>query len=546
MTPLGQWRHGPRPWHLILGPAVPVLAMLKNNTSTWPPEIVIGPILIAAGLALLLWLLIVPLAHDPLRAALAVTFSMLVLMSHLPLLVVALSLGIVRFVPLVYAGVLIAAAVIGRSRRPAMGPTVFANRALLITVLFLAVPIAWGEVGRARTVAEPLRLPADSRSGQRPDVYVLIFDAYGRADVLRDLYGFDDPLPDRLRTSGFFVAERGTANYAQTALSLASAFNLDYLPELGHPERADTDAKRGLADLIRNSRFFQAFEDAGYHIRTYGSEYTMIRPGSGDHRGAPGHLNEFHYTMLEATALPTLFEAVGFQRGWLPLRMHRHHLRWTLTDLAESVPSGDAPPTLVLAHLLAPHPPFALDADGGIRSTKVPALLSDGSMWRAIAQQSGESYASGYVDSLRYLNEGILRVERAIANRPSRPAIVLIHSDHGPGLQLEWENPAVTNMRERMGVLLAARFPDGQGAALHDGTSLVNAYRTVINRALGARLPPLEDRSYFSTWTRPFAYLDVTGRIDCTDCQETLAGARTARSGRHHVPAVKVPHQPGR
>jgi hypothetical protein len=528
VTALRQWLDGPRPWHLLLGPAVPLLALLKNNSSTWPPEVVIGPVLITAGIALLLWLLVVPLAHDPLRAALAVTFSMLVVMSHLPLLLVALSLGIVRFIPLVYLGVLVAAAAIVRSRRAAIGPTMFANRALLITVLFLVVPIAWGEVGRARTVAEPLRISPEARAGQRPDVYVLILDGYGRADVLRDLYGFDNPLPDKLRASGFVVADRATANYAQTALSLASAFNLDYLPQLGHPERADTDRKRGLADLIRRSRFFQAFEDAGYDIRPYGSEYTLIRPVNGrGHRAAPGHLNDFYLTMLEATALPTLLEAVGLQRGWLPLRLHRHHLRWTLTDLAESVPPENAPPTLVFAHLLAPHPPFALDADGGIRHTKVPALLDDGSMWRAIARQSGESYKAGYLDSLRYLHDAVLRVEQAIANRPSRPAIVVIHSDHGPGLQLDWESPAGTNMRERMGILAAARFPGDQVAAMDDRISLVNVYRTVLNRALGTGLPLLEDRSYFSTGTRPFAYLDVTDRANCVACPEAHARART-------------------
>jgi hypothetical protein len=524
VTPRRQWLEAPRPWHLLLGPAVPLLAMLRNNTSIWPPEIVIGPCLIVASLALLLWLLIVPFAHDPRRAALAVTFSMLAVMSHIPLLQVTLSLGIVQFVPLVYLGVLFAAAAIVRSSRAAIAPTIFANRVLVITVLFLTVPIAWGEVGRTRTVAEPLPLSRDTHSGQRPDVYLLILDGYGRADVLHDLYGFDNPLPDRLRTSGFVVAERARANYAQTTLSLASAFNLDYLPQLGHPERAEMDAKRGLADLIRSSRFFRAFEDAGYDIRVYGSEYTMIRPGNGrDHREAPGHLNEFHYTMLEATALPTLFQAVGVQRGWLPLRLHRHHLRWTLTDLAESVLADNAPPTLVFAHLLAPHPPFALDADGGIRNTKVPALFGDGSMWRASAQQSGESYKAGYVDTLRYLNDGVLQVEQAIANRPSRPAIVLIHSDHGPGLQLEWESPAKTNMRERMGVLLAARFPDRNDAVVDDRTTLVNFYRTVINRALGTRLPMLEDRSYFSTWTHPFAYLDVTDRVDCIECADAHA-----------------------
>lgn len=543
MTPLRPWLNGPRPWHLLLGPAVPLLAMLKNNMSTWPPEVVLGPVLIAAVVALLLWLALLPFAPDPRRAALAVTFSMLVAMSHLSLLLVTLPLGVVRFVPLVYLGVLVAAAVILRSRRPAIALTIFANRALLITVLFLTVPIAWGEVGRSRTVAAPLPISPDAGFGQRPDVYVLILDGYGREDVLHDLYAFDNPLPDRLRTSGFIVADRATANYAQTALSLASAFNLDYLPQLGHPERADTDAKRGLADLIRNSRFFQAFEDGGYDIRTYGSEYTMIRPGNGrDHRAAPGHLNEFHYTALEATALPTLFEAVGLQRGWLPLRLHRHHLRWTLSDLVKSVPPDKAPPTLVLAHLLAPHPPFALDADGRIRNTKVPALLSDGSMWRAIAQQSGESYKAGYIDALRYLNAGILQVEQAIAKRGSRPAIVLIHGDHGPGLELEWESPAETNMRERMGVLLAARFPEGQGASIDDRTTLVNVYRTVINQALGTRLPLLEDRSYFSTWTRPFAYVDVTHRIDCKECLDTQAGVRMTKNGAQ----MKLPHHAAR
>jgi hypothetical protein len=159
VTPRRQWLDAPRPWHLLLGPAVPLLAMLRNNTSIWPPEIVIGPCLIAASLALLLWLLIVPFAHDPRRAALAVTFSMLAVMSHIPLLQVTLSLGIVQFVPLVYLGVLFAAAAIVRSSRAAIAPTIFANRALVITVLFLTVPIAWGEVARTRTVADLSRHP---------------------------------------------------------------------------------------------------------------------------------------------------------------------------------------------------------------------------------------------------------------------------------------------------------------------------------------------------------------------------------------------------
>ena len=115
------------------------------------------------------------------------------------------------------------------------------------------------------------------------------------------------------------------------------------------------------------------------------------------------------------------------------------------------------------------------------------------------------------------------------------PAIVLIHSDHGPGLQLEWESPAETNMRERMSILLAVRFPGDGGATISDRTTLVNVYRTVINRALGTGLPLLEDHAYFSTWTRPFVYVDVTDRVGCGECRQAQAGAHTVGNGRAHA-----------
>jgi hypothetical protein len=489
--------------------------MLKSNTDAWSPDVLLGPVLAATAVALLSWLLLLPFVHDSLRAALAVTFSMVAVLSYLPLLQLTLSFGVARFAPVVYLGVPIAAVVLVRSQRPAVTTTVFANRLLFITVLLLGAPIGWSEVTRAKAAVEPLRVLPASPAGQPPDVYVLILDGYGRADVLRDLYGFDNPLPGTLRTNGFAVADAATANYAQTALSLASAFNLDYLPQLGQARRSHAASRRGLADLIGGSRFFEAFADAGYRLRVYESEYTMIRPRGSERRRAPYHLNEFGYSMFEATPLPSLFQAVGLPRGWLPLRVHRHHLEWTLADLAENVPAADAPPTFVFAHLLAPHPPFAVDAEGGLRNSRAPALLHDGNMWRTIAQDSGDSYKAGYVDAVRYLNDRVTRVARAIADRPSRPAIILIHSDHGPGLEVEWEDPKATNMRERMGVLLAVRFPQGEGVGLGEAATLVNAYRSVINGALKLQLPSLEDRSYFSTWSRPFDYIDVTDRARC-------------------------------
>jgi hypothetical protein len=42
----------------------------------------------------------------------------------------------------------------------------------------------------------------------------------------------------------------------------------------------------------------------------------------------------------------------------------------------------------------------------------------------------------------------------------------------------------------------------------------VNLYRAVLNRALGTGLPLIENRSFHSTWERPFDFTDVTGRLN--------------------------------
>ena len=72
-------------------------------------------------------------------------------------------------------------------------------------------------------VERPADLPGEtltqnlkwSATGHRPNIYYIILDGYARADVLRDLYGFDNSefIAD-LQERGFFVAHRSTSNYA--------------------------------------------------------------------------------------------------------------------------------------------------------------------------------------------------------------------------------------------------------------------------------------------------------------------------------------------
>lgn len=507
----------PYPWHLLLAPALPLLALFGNNAPVSSPAVLAAPLITGAVFAMLVWLALLTMARDPHRAAFAGTIIVLAVMSHGTVRVLADGFGGWLFW-VFYPGAVLACVTLVRASRSGAPATPVVNRIFALAALFLAIPTGLAVTVRARGSVTPLELQAPRDAG-RPDVYVLVLDGYAREDVLRAQYGSTPSLAGELRRIGFAVADSATANYAQTSLAMASALNADYLPRLGFPEHRTRRSRHGLADLIRDSRFFSAFKDAGYYVRAYGSEYAMLRPSPADERPAPfGVLNEFTYAALEDSVFPAAARVMGFDRGGLSAMLHRRHLNWTLDHLAAVPPRDDGRPALVFAHLLAPHPPFVYDGAGAPRRTRMPTLMHDGTHWDEIAGGSGERYASGYADMVRFLNRRVAEMVTRVLERRRRPAIFLIHSDHGPGDRLNWDDPARTDMRERMGILLAMRFPDGETAPLAGPATPINAYRAVLNRALGAALPPVENRAFFSTWKRPFAYIEVTDRVNCAEC----------------------------
>ena len=66
-----------------------------------------------------------------------------------------------------------------------------------------------------------------------PDVYFFLLDSYGRADLFKQAYGFDNSeFLNGLEQRGFYVAECSQSNYVRTEISLGSSLNMQYLQEL--------------------------------------------------------------------------------------------------------------------------------------------------------------------------------------------------------------------------------------------------------------------------------------------------------------------------
>ena len=64
-----------------------------------------------------------------------------------------------------------------------------------------------------------------------------------------------------------------------------------------------------------------------------------------------------------------------------------------------------------------------------------------------------------------------------------------------------------------MAILNAFLLPGSDRAALFESMTPVNALRIVANLYLGFHLSLLPDRSYYSSWSQPYAFREVTEAI---------------------------------
>jgi hypothetical protein len=106
-----------------------------------------------------------------------------------------------------------------------------------------------------------------------------------------------------------------------------------------------------------------------------------------------------------------------------------------------------------------------------------------------------------------------MEVVDTILSRATRPTIIILQADHGPGLHLDWDNIDNTYHKERFSILNAYLLPNGGAADLYDEITPVNTFRVTLNRYFGTELELLPDRSYFSTWERPYQFYDVTEEV---------------------------------
>ena len=363
----------------------------------------------------------------------------------------------------------------------------------------------WQQYVAAESLVESAPQP-----DQLPDIYYIIMDGLGRADVLEEYYQVDThAFTAALEDMGFYIADASYANYHWTLFSIASSLNFMYLDDLTAAMGPDTLSLTPPEAMIENNRLFAQLKLQGYQIVTFADSYAPIDITSGDVYLSPSRwmLNAFQNEVFNTTPLPALFRALALRSSY---DLHREQVLFAFDHLADV--SSNEGPKLVFAHIIAPHPPFVLDAQGNaVRPTYNFSLL-DGSQFQESA--SREDYIDGYRQQTTYVLERLrVEVERILA-QSERPVVMLIQADHGPGAYWDIRSAANTDLHERMAIFNAYYFPDGNYAALYPEITPVNSFRVVLNTYLNTTLELLPDRSYFFSLTNPYLMMDVMDELD--------------------------------
>ena len=500
-------------WHPVLLTLYPSLHLLAQNITAVRPRAAVWSLALSAVAGMVLYLVFSAILRDRSKGAILTALAAVLFFSHVHLLKLVGGDSAAAWILLAGGSSLLAAtgillAVWRGDPRP--WNRILDGVALALVVMALT-PIVKSEL------RPPTNLPTGDRQtelqaplGYLPDIYVIILDAFGRADQLSKIYGVDlSDLQDFLEQRDFVIAEGARANYCQTSLSLATLLNSEYLETLFPPSPPDHWNKSALNHLVWKNRNVRRLREAGYQLVTFtgGSELTTQANPDVNYRG--GVLNEFQATLLAITPLPTLASLFkgGSAGGLDPYTQHREGVRYQLRKLPHV--TANEGPKLVFAHIMSPHPPFVIGPGGEELTPQYEFSLRERDAW--------EGYVQGYAGQATWVADELQKTVDGILAASRRPPVILIMGDHGPASHwiaswrrtgsFQTNDPAV--ITERLSIFLALLMPPGGSSQVYPELTPVNVFPLVFERCFGETAVLREDRSFFSTYEEWSTLWDV-------------------------------------
>lgn len=322
---------------------------------------------------------------------------------------------------------------------------------------------------------------------ETPDIFVVLTDGYAGVITLAEDFGIaNSPLSVALRDRGFQVPKSAWSAYASTEFSFSSLLDMSY--PVGPGTGVEPLTKSRMYEIIGGkNRLVAELHEAGYRVTMIESGSSGTQCGGYIHRCIPSpFLDEaVFWTVARTLARPLVLDS----RGYAFTVGTQSTMAW-LRDNAHDI-STNGTPDLILAQLMAPHPPLFLNADCDHHY--------DNELSGLFLVRGGDDVdrrREAYIEQARCVDGFLIE----LADLVDDGAVMVYVADHGTDSRLQlvthpadWDTEGV---RERLNILMAVRA--GEGCSIGDPVLLPNLMRRVLSCLSQDPVPDLEPRMFKS------------------------------------------------
>lgn len=308
-------------------------------------------------------------------------------------------------------------------RRPSQFPLNALRRSLTVGTASFAVVASIQASSVAVVVGPPLHRSDTAATSpiQQRNLYLILADGYPRSDMLESRFGFDNSrFETALRSLGFNIYPEAISPNLDTAQSLAAV--------MGHsPTQGEgIEALRAWRTLLATQPQLDPWRTAGYRVVLIAPPVGQSFMDGADEVVSSGQLTDFEADLLANSLAGTLLRDPTSQ--WL-VESQRHGLDASLRSLDQL--ASEPHRHVVVAHLMAPHPPFLWRADGSPNTG--PDCWPRCHMWTVTQSLLGldlNEYAALTRSQVANLNDALVPALTAL--RHADPdGIVVLFGDHG-------------------------------------------------------------------------------------------------------------------
>lgn len=494
------------PLHPLFFAIYPALALVGININEVEPTVLWRPLIVLMLSAVILLITLRLITGDWHRAALLLSALIFLFFTygHLYLFlkkidVAGFIIGRHRYMVPLWLG--IGALVVWWVTRKLRNPQAFTPVLNLVSIFLLIYPsfqIVSYSMKREETEKAALQAAqakgATLPLGYAPDIYYIILDAYGRADVLQEMFGYDNtPFLQALESKGFYVAKCSQSNYGQTMLSLTSSLNLNYLDSLTNSLTADSDTRAPLRALGQYNNVRKFLASQGYNIVSFATNFPISEWKDANYflSSPPQGMSDFEIMLAQTSVWRAPMDMVDEPPERASAEWYRRRTLFALDQMERTVPNISSP-KFVFAHLVIPHHPFVFGPNGEELNSIEAGV------------PNFEEYKVKYPDQVTYINKRMLAIVDLILQSSPKPPIIIIQGDHGPA--------PFDVIERRMKNLNVYYFPDNT-AGLYPTITPVNTFRVILSKYFGQNYPMLEDKSFYSAYDVPYNYVEIPN--DC-------------------------------